>query len=49
MYQSPNLLWYPLPNAWRLVYTIFSDAEKKVIGAIIEFYDHKSYERKFGY
>jgi len=48
-YKIDNLLWYPLPNAWRLVYSIFSDADKKVLGAIIEFYDHKSYERRFGY
>ena len=47
-YGINNLLWYQLPNAWRLVYSVVSD-EGKTIAMIIEYFDHKSYERRFGY
>lgn len=47
-YQINNLLWYPLPNAWRLVYSVFAD-EKELIAMIIEYMDHKEYERRFHY
>lgn len=46
---STNNLWkYNLPNAWRLIYTIKGD-EVMVISAILEWLDHKSYEKRFGY
>jgi|SRR3989344_4824665 len=47
-YGIDNLLWYPLPNAWRLVYSIFAN-EGELTAMIVEYYDHKNYERKFGY
>ncbi len=47
-YGIDNLLWYPLPNGWRLVYSILMDDEK-IIAYIIEYFDHKNYERRFGY
>jgi len=47
-YEIDNLLWYPLPNAWRLVYSVFSN-EGEITVMIIEYYDHKGYERRFGY
>ena len=47
-YGINNLLWYPLPNAWRLVYSVFSN-EGELVVMIVEYFDHKEYERRFGY
>lgn len=47
-YYIDNLLWYPLPNAWRLVYSIFSN-EGELTAMLVEYYNHKEYERRFGY
>src|SRR3989344_5930329 len=45
-----NNLWkYDLPRGWRLLYTITADNEVELISAILEWFDHKDYERKFGY
>ncbi|WP_456475205.1 hypothetical protein [Candidatus Pyrohabitans sp.] len=44
-----NNLWkYNLPEGWRLLYSIAAD-EKNVVCIIIEWFDHKNYERRFGY
>jgi len=47
-YSINNLLWTLLPNAWRLVYSIIGH-EYKTFALIIEYFDHKNYERRFGY
>jgi Txe/YoeB family toxin of Txe-Axe toxin-antitoxin module len=47
-YEIDNLWKYNLPNAWRLIYSVARD-EIVVISIIIEWFDHKSYERRFGY
>ena len=47
-YRINNLMWYQLPNAWRLVYSAVM-GQGKVIAMILEYYDHKNYERRFGY
>ena len=47
-YGVTNLLKYDLPNAWRLLYTIKED-EVAIISIILEWLDHKEYERRFGY
>jgi hypothetical protein len=47
-YGIDNLLWYPLPNAWRLVYSVFSD-DNQLIAMIVEYFDHKEYEKRFHY
>ena len=47
-YGINNLMWYQLPNAWRLVYSIVMN-EGKIIALIIEYFDHKNYERRFSY
>ncbi len=39
---------YDLPSAWRLIYTIESD-EIKIVSIILEWFDHKDYEKKFNY
>ena len=47
-YKITNLWKYDLPNAWRLVYTIESD-EIKIMSIVLEWFDHKEYEKKFHY
>ena len=47
-YNIDNLFWYQLPNAWRLVYSVVAD-NVEILALIIEYFDHKNYERKFGY
>ena len=47
-YNVVNLWKYDLPNGWRLVYTIKED-EIMILNVILEWFDHKNYERRFGY
>ena len=47
-YKIINLWKYDLPNAWRLVYTIKTD-EIKIMNIILEWFDHKEYEKRFSY
>ena len=47
-YHVNNLWKYDLPNAWRLIYTIAKD-EVKIMAIILEWFDHKDYEKRFGY
>jgi hypothetical protein len=47
-YSITNLWKYNLPNAWRLIYTLETD-EIRIVSIILEWFDHKSYERRFGY
>ncbi len=45
-----NNLWkYDLPRGWRLMYTVTPDNEVDIISAILEWFDHKDYERRFSY
>ncbi|MBI5051328.1 hypothetical protein HZC08_01075 [Candidatus Micrarchaeota archaeon] len=39
-YQIDNLWKYDLPDGWRLIYTIRADQVR---------FDHKEYEKRFGY
>jgi len=42
-------LWkYDLPSGWRLIYTLKSD-EVMIISVILEWFNHKDYERRFKY
>jgi mRNA-degrading endonuclease RelE of RelBE toxin-antitoxin system len=43
-----NLWKYNLPNAWRLIYSI-EHGKVLVIAIILEWMDHKTYERRFNY
>jgi len=43
-----NLWKYDLPNSWRLIYTIKED-ELMILNIILEWFDHKEYERRFKY
>lgn len=47
-YDVTNLWKYDLPNGWRLIYTIKED-EVMILNVILEWFDHKEYERKFKY
>ncbi|MBR9701462.1 hypothetical protein GOV13_00905 [Candidatus Pacearchaeota archaeon] len=47
-YQIDNLFWYQLPKGWRLVYSVAAN-EIELLGIIIEYFDHKNYERRFKY
>ena len=47
-YKIDNLWKYDLPNAWRLIYTI-AKGEVKIMAIILEWFDHKTYEKRFGY
>ena len=45
-----NNLWkYDLPNGWRLLYTVTPENEVELISAILEWFNHKDYERKMSY
>ena len=48
-YKINNLWKYDLPNGWRLLYTVTPENEVELISAILEWFDHKNYERRFGY
>ena len=47
-YGITNLWKYDLPNAWRLVYTVETD-EVKIVSIILEWFNHKDYEKRFKY
>jgi len=47
-YDIDNLYWYQLSNAWRLVYSVMTNGVE-ILGIIIEYFDHKKYERRFNY
>lgn len=45
-----NNLWiYNLPNAWRMIYTLSPSNEIEVIAVVLDWMDHKDYERLFGF
>jgi len=47
-YRITNLWKYDLPNAWRLIYTIETD-EIRIMNFILEWFNHKDYEKRFRY
>lgn len=47
-YNIDNLWKYNLPDAWRLIYSV-AKHQVVIISIIIEWLDHKKYERRFGY
>ncbi|MEK6919353.1 MAG: hypothetical protein AABW73_04950 [Nanoarchaeota archaeon] len=48
-YKIDNLWWYPLADAWRLVYSLVTPSNIEIIAVIIDYSNHKDYERRFGY
>lgn len=47
-YKINNLWKYNLPNAWRLLYSV-ENQEILVVSIILNWMDHKTYERTFKY
>ena len=47
-YHINNLWKYDLPNAWRLIYTIFED-KVMILNVVLEWFSHKEYEKRFRY
>lgn len=47
-YEINNLWKYNLPSAWRLLYSIAGD-RVSIVAIILEWLDHKEYERRFKY
>ena len=47
-YEISNLWKYDLPQGWRLLYAIGKEGVE-VISIILEWMDHKTYERRFKY
>jgi Txe/YoeB family toxin of Txe-Axe toxin-antitoxin module len=48
-YGVTNLWKYDLPDGWRLVYSIITPNKVEIISVILEWFDHKDYERRFNY
>ena len=47
-YGLTNLWKVNLPDFWRMLYTITGD-EIEIIAILLEFMNHKTYDKKFGY
>ena len=47
-YGIDNLWKYDLPKGWRLLYSV-ANSEVCIISIILEWMDHKDYERRFKY
>ena len=47
-YNIKNLWKYNLPDAWRLIYSV-KGKDLLVFSIILEWMDHKTYERRFKY
>ena len=47
-YEIDNLWKYDLPRGWRLIYSVAGE-DIIIISIIIEWMNHKDYERKFNY
>ena len=47
-YKIINLWKYNLPKSWRLIYTI-KENEVEIVSIILEWFDHKEYEKRFNY
>jgi hypothetical protein len=47
-YGTNKILRVELVGYWRLLYTLIGD-EAKIIAFILEYMDHKTYDKRFGY
>ncbi|MCX6748021.1 MAG: hypothetical protein NT076_00280 [Candidatus Pacearchaeota archaeon] len=48
-YDINNLWIYNLPNSWRLLYSVTSSAEVEIIAVLLNWMDHKDYEKLFNF
>ena len=46
-YKINNLWIYNLPNSWRLLYALNPGGDLKIIAALLDWMNHKDYERLF--
>ena len=46
-YKINNLWIYNLPNAWRMLYSLTESGEIEIIAAILNWMNHKDYEKLF--
>jgi hypothetical protein len=46
-YEINNLWIYNLPNSWRMLYVITSSEEVEIIAVVLDWMDHKDYEKLF--
>lgn len=47
-YSVPNLFRVQLSRGWRLVYSLTGKQDQKTV-YVLEIFDHKDYEKRFGY
>jgi hypothetical protein len=48
-YDIDNAWWYPLPDGWRLIYSVSTPDNIEILAVILDYLDHKKYERMFKY
>ncbi len=48
-YSITNLWKYNLPGGWRIIYTLVNENEIELISVILEWFNHKDYEKRFNY
>jgi len=48
-YKINNLFWYPLSDGWRLVYSLMNEGTIEILAVLIEYFNHKDYEKRFKY
>ncbi len=48
-YKINNVWKYNLPNGWRLLYSVTTPSSVEILSVILEWSDHKNYERRFKY
>lgn len=49
-YAANNLFRTELPQFWRMLYTLTKDEKEiEVIAFVLNIFDHKEYDKKFGY
>lgn len=48
-YKVNNLWKYDLPDGWRLIYALFPQNKVEILSVIIEWFNHKDYEKRFNY
>lgn len=48
-YNVTNLWKYGLPNGWRLIYSVTTPTKVEIISVILEWFNHKNYEKRFNY
>ena len=49
-YGVTNLFRIPLPNFWRMLYTLTDgEDQNEIIAFVLDLIDHKTYDKKFGY